>query len=49
MLPMISPDITKETRFRYPPFLIDNNVRAVSNVVIMGEKVHAAVRHPAGR
>lgn len=38
MLPMISPDITKETRFRYPPFLIDNNVRAVSNVVIISEE-----------
>ena len=36
--PMISPDITLETRFRYPPFLIDNNVKAVSNVVIIGEE-----------
>ncbi len=36
--PMISPDITLETRFRYPPFLTDNNVKAVSNVVIVGEE-----------
>lgn len=36
--PMISPDITLETRFRYPPFLMDNNVKAVSNVVIIGEE-----------
>ena len=36
--PMISPDITKETRFQYPPFLIENKVRARSNVVIMGEE-----------
>jgi signal transduction histidine kinase len=36
--PMISPDINLETRFEYPSFLIDNGVRAVSNVVIMGEE-----------
>jgi signal transduction histidine kinase len=36
--PMISPDITLEKRFRYPPFLIENNVRAVFNVVIIGEQ-----------
>ncbi|MEJ0015736.1 MAG: ATP-binding protein [Acetobacteraceae bacterium] len=36
--PMISPDISKETRFRYPPFLTENGVRAVANVVIIGGK-----------
>ncbi len=36
--PMISPDIAKETRFRYPPFLLENGVRAVANVVIIGGK-----------
>jgi PAS domain S-box-containing protein len=34
--PMISPDIGKETRFRYPSFLIENGVQAVANVVIIG-------------
>ncbi|WP_158808784.1 ATP-binding protein [Beijerinckia sp. L45] len=34
--PMISPDIETETRFRYAPFLIDNGVRAVANVIIIG-------------
>ena len=34
--PMISPDIETETRFTYPPFLTDNGVRAVANVVIIG-------------
>jgi signal transduction histidine kinase/CheY-like chemotaxis protein len=34
--PMISPDIGKETRFEYPPFLINNGVQAVANVVIIG-------------
>ena len=34
--PMISPDIATETRFRYAGFLIDNNVRAVANVLIIG-------------
>ena len=34
--PMISPDIAHELRFRYPPFLIENGVRAVANVVIIG-------------
>lgn len=33
--PMISPDIEAEKRFRYPPFLIDNGVRAIANVVII--------------
>jgi signal transduction histidine kinase len=36
--PMISPDIGKETRFTYPPFLTENGVRAVANVVIIGGK-----------
>jgi hypothetical protein len=36
--PMISPDIEKETRFRYPPFLTENGVRAVANVIIIGGK-----------
>ena len=36
--PMISPDIAKETRFRYPPFLTENGVRAVANVIIIGGK-----------
>ena len=34
--PMISPDIATETRFKYSPFLIDNGVRAVANVLIIG-------------
>jgi signal transduction histidine kinase/ActR/RegA family two-component response regulator len=34
--PMISPDIALETRFTYPPFLTDNGVQAVANVVIIG-------------
>ncbi|MGD0104747.1 MAG: response regulator [Rhodopila sp.] len=34
--PMISPDISKETRFVYPPFLTDNGVKAVANVIIIG-------------
>ena len=34
--PMVSPDIEPETRFKYPPFLIDNGVRAVANVIILG-------------
>ena len=36
--PMISPDIATETRFKYPPFLTENGVRAVANVVIIGGK-----------
>lgn len=35
---MISPDIAKETRFKYPPFLTENGVRAVANVLIIGGK-----------
>ncbi len=34
--PMISADIDQETRFSYPPFLIDNGVKAVANVPIIG-------------
>ena len=34
--PMISSDIATETRFKYPQFLIDNGVRAIANVVIIG-------------
>jgi signal transduction histidine kinase/CheY-like chemotaxis protein len=34
--PMISPDIATETRFKYSQFLIDNNVRAIANVLIIG-------------
>jgi len=36
--PMISPDTETETRFTYPPFLTDNGVRAVANVVIIGSE-----------
>jgi signal transduction histidine kinase/HPt (histidine-containing phosphotransfer) domain-containing protein len=36
--PMISPDIAMETRFHYPAFLIDNGVKAVANVVILGSQ-----------
>ena len=36
--PMISPDIDRETRFSYPPFLTDHGVKAVVNVVIIGGK-----------
>ena len=34
--PMISQDISKEDRFTYPPFLTDNGVQAVANVLILG-------------
>ena len=34
--PMISSDIATETRFKYSQFLIDNGVRAVANVLIIG-------------
>ena len=34
--PMVSPDIAKESRFSYPHFLVDNGVKAVANVVIIG-------------
>ena len=34
--PMVSPDIAEETRFSYPPFLVENGVKAVANVVIVG-------------
>ena len=36
--PMVSPDIATETRFSYPPFLIENGVKAVANVPIIGTK-----------
>ncbi|NPD65287.1 EAL domain-containing protein [Lichenicola cladoniae] len=36
--PMISPDVSTETRFRYPAFLTDHGVKAVVNVVIIGAK-----------
>ena len=35
---MISPDIETETRFSYPPFLLENGVRAFANVVIIGSQ-----------
>ena len=35
---MVSPDIATETRFSYPPFLIENGVKAVANVPILGTK-----------
>ncbi len=34
--PMISPDMATETRFKYSQFPIDNNVRAIANVLIIG-------------
>ena len=34
--PMISPNIAMETRFSYPPFLVENGVKAVANMVILG-------------
>ena len=34
--PMISADIAQETRFTYPPFLVENGVKAVANVPIIG-------------
>jgi hypothetical protein len=42
--PVISPDISLETRFSYPPFLLENNVKAVSN----GGEGRIAVWHSAG-
>jgi len=36
--PMVSPDIAKETRFKYPDFLVEHGVRAVANVIIIGGK-----------
>jgi len=36
--PMVSSDISQETRFEYPPFLTDHGVKAVANVVIVGGK-----------
>ncbi len=34
--PMVSPNIDREERFRYPQLLIDHGVRAVVNVIIIG-------------
>lgn len=34
--PVVSPDVATEVRFRYAPFLLDNGVRAVANVIIIG-------------
>ena len=36
--PMTSPDIAMEARFSYPPFLIEHDVKAVANVVIVGSR-----------
>lgn len=36
--PMVSPDISKETRFEYAPFLIEHGAKAVANVIILGGK-----------
>ena len=36
--PMISPDIATETRFKYAPFLVENGVKAIANVIIIGGK-----------
>ncbi len=36
--PVVSPDISKETRFEYPAFLTDNGVQAVAYVLIIGSK-----------
>ena len=33
---MISPNVETETRFTYPQFLIDNGVKALANVTIIG-------------
>jgi GAF domain-containing protein len=46
--PMISPDISKEKRFIYAPFLTDNGVKAVANVIIIGAG-QITVRYPPGR
>lgn len=34
--PMVSSDINREERFRYPQFLMDRGVKAVVNVIIIG-------------
>ncbi|WP_207388329.1 GAF domain-containing protein [Lichenihabitans psoromatis] len=34
--PVISPDISTEKRFVYAPFLIENGVKAIANVLIIG-------------
>jgi GAF domain-containing protein len=35
-VPMISANIATETRFKYAPFLVENGVRALANVPIIG-------------
>jgi signal transduction histidine kinase len=34
--PMVSPDSATETRFKYPPYIIEHGVKAVANVVLFG-------------
>ena len=34
--PMISSDISQETRFHHPKFLTDNGIKAIANVIIIG-------------
>ncbi len=36
--PTISPNVATETRFKYPQFLIDNGVKAMANVAIIGSE-----------
>ena len=36
--PTISPNIATEKRFKYPQFLIDNGVKAMANVAILGSE-----------
>ena len=36
--PVISPDISQDTRFRYPSFLTERGIKALANVVIIGGK-----------
>jgi len=40
--PTISPNIATETRFKYPQFLIDNGVKALANVAIIGSEGRSA-------
>jgi len=39
--PTVSPNITTETRFKYPEFLIDNGVQAMADVAIIGSEGRA--------
>src|SRR4051794_2394104 len=39
--PVISPNLEKEMRFSYPPSLVDNGVKAVANVAIVGAEGRA--------